>query len=219
MPKKTESEIRQYTFEVRSEKRDDGTSRLSGRPIVYNSYTDIGGWFREVIEQGALDGADLRDVPLLVNHNDRMIPIARSRRNTPNSTMRLFPDGQGLSFEADIDTERNSTARELESAVDRGDMTGMSFRFRVASEKWDDLSSDYPTRHILKFESIEEVSAVTYPAYESTEIYARSKEALDNARSELDNARQLSEARAVETGTNEKELELLKEKTKILIGD
>ena len=77
-------ERRSYLFDVRAEQRTDGVSRISGTPIVYNSPTDIGGWFREIIEQGALDGADLKDVPLLVNHNDRMIPVARSRRNNKN---------------------------------------------------------------------------------------------------------------------------------------
>ena len=74
-----ELERRFYTFEPAAEKRDDGTAQISGRPIVYNSPTDIGGMFREIIMPGALDGADLKDVPLLVNHNDRMIPVARSR--------------------------------------------------------------------------------------------------------------------------------------------
>ena len=195
---KKELERRSYNFEIRSEKREDGTSRLYGSPIVYNSATDIGGWFQEVIDAGALDGADLRDVPLLVNHNDSMIPVARSRRNTPNSTMRLIPTENGLDIEATIDTERNATASELNSAVERGDLDGMSFAFTVDEEKWENLESDYPTRHILKFGNIAEISAVTWPAYSATSIYARSKEALDNAKSELDRAR--LRAKPVDTG-------------------
>lgn len=210
---KKELERRSYTFEIRSEKRDDGISRLSGQPIVYSSYTDIGGWYREVIEPGALDGANLKDVPLLVNHNDRMIPVARSRNNTPNSTMRLSVIPTGLSFEADIDTERNMTARELNSAVERGDLDGMSFAFTVDDEEWGDLQSDYPTRHIKRFGTIAEVSAVTWPAYSATSIYARSKEALDNARSALESARQRN-ANPPDGG----ELELLKAKTQVLGG-
>jgi hypothetical protein len=58
-----------------------------------------------------------------------------------------------------------------------------------------------------------EVSAVTFPAYDSTEIFARSKEALESARSALEKARQ-QRAEPLESG----ELELLKEKTKILGG-
>ena len=213
MSKKKELERRSYNFEVRSEKRENGISRLSGQPIVYGSYTDIGGWYREVIDPGALDGANLKDVPLLVNHDNRMIPVARSRNNTANSTMRLRIIESGLEMEADIDTERNMTARELDSAVDRGDLDGMSFAFSVDEERWEDLESDYPTRHILKFGTIAEVSAVTWPAYSATSIYARSKEALDNARSALESARQQA-AKPLDSG----ELELLKAKTMTLGG-
>ena len=67
--KKDEMERRSYQFDVKAEKRADGVSTISGTPIVYSSPTDIGGWFREIIEPGALDGADLKDVPLLVNHD------------------------------------------------------------------------------------------------------------------------------------------------------
>ena len=209
-------EQRYYISEVRAENRDDGKARLSGTPIVYDSRTDIGGWFEEVIERGALDGADLKDVPLLVNHDRGMIPVARSRRNNGNSTMRLTPTDAGLNFEADIDTENNGTSRELYSAVSRGDISGMSFAFTVDDERWENLESDYPTRHILRFGKIAEISAVTFPAYEATSISARSKEALENARSAVETARQ-QEAEASEEATKT-ELELLKEKTKILGG-
>lgn len=211
MPKRSEMERRSYNFEIRSERREDGVFTLAGTPIVYNSPTDIGGWFREIIEPGALDRADLTDVPLLVNHNDRMIPVARSRRNTPNSTLRLQITAAGLDMEADIDIENNMTSRELASAVERQDITGMSFRFEVKDQEWDDLDTDYPTRRIKAFSRIGEVSAVTWPAYEATEIYARSKEALESAKAELESAREQN-ARSVETGHN---LELEKLKTEI----
>ena len=209
-------EQRFYISEVRAEAREDGKAHLSGTPIVYDSRTDIGGWFEEVIERGALDGADLKDVPLLVNHDRGMIPVARSRRNNGNSTMRLTPTDAGLNFEAEIDTENNATSRELYSAVSRGDISGMSFCFSVDEERWENLESDYPTRHILRFGKIAEISAVTFPAYEATSISARSKEALENARSAVETARQ-QEAEASEEATKT-ELELLKEKTKILGG-
>ena len=86
--KKSDLEQRSYTFDIRSERAETGISTLRGTPIVYGSATDIGGWFSEIIDPGALDGANLKDVPLLVNHNDRMIPIARSRNNTPKRDRR-----------------------------------------------------------------------------------------------------------------------------------
>ena len=202
-----ELERRFYTFELNAEKRDDGSAQISGRPIVYNSPTDIGGNFREIIMPGALDGADLRDVPLLVNHNERMIPVARSRRNNGNSTMQLIPDAEGLRFQASLDVARNATAAELYSAVDRRDIDGMSFGFRVNDERWENLESDYPTRYINKFKLVKEISAVTFPAYDATEIMARSKDALDSARADLERSRQQS-VKEVDTS----EIELLKAK-------
>lgn len=206
-------EKRSYSFEVRATDSDQG-SIIDGRPIVYNSRTDLG-YFDEVIDSGALNGADLTDVRFLVNHNTNMIPLARSRRNNGNSTMQLRTDELGMSIEVKIDTENNGDARALRSAIERGDISGMSFMFSVDDEEWENLESDHPTRHIRKIGSVVEVSAVTFPAYQSTEISARSKEALDNARSALEKARQQT-ATPVDTGNNE--LELLKEKTKLLGG-
>ena len=184
---------------------------------MYNSRTDLG-YFDEIIDQGALDGADLTDVRFLVNHDKNMIPLARSRRNNGNSTMYLTVDNEGMGIRVSLDTENNADAKALYSAVSRGDITGMSFMFYVDGEEWEDLESDHPLRRIKKIGSVVEVSAVTWPAYNSTEIYARGKEALDSARSALENARQLS-AEAVDTANNKEELEVLKLKIKILGGN
>lgn len=209
---KKELEKRSYFFEVRAEQGENGEKIITGRPIVYNSRTDIG-YFDEIIEVGALDGADLTDVRFLVNHNTDMIPLARSRRNNGNSTMKMTPDLQGLYLDfVKLDVENNMDARALYSAVQRGDITGMSFMFSIDDEEWENLESDHPTRHIKKIGSVVEVSAVTWPAYESTEINARSKVALDNARSTVETVRQQRE-QSVETGS---ELELAKAKFKFM---
>lgn len=197
---KKELEQRAYAFDVATE-----DNVLTGRPIVYNSRTDLG-LFDEIIDQGALDDTDLTDVRFLVNHDTSKIPLARSRRNNGNSTMQLSPDTEGLGISVKLDTENNSEAKALYSAVQRGDITGMSFMFSVDGEEWEDLDSDHPTRHITKIGTVVEVSAVTFPAYQATTIDARSKEALDNARSALDSARQQS-GQSVDT-----DLELAKAK-------
>ena len=205
-------EHRSYNFEVRAEETEAGNI-ITGRPIVYNSRTDLG-WFDEVIEPGALSKTDLTDVRFLVNHDTSKIPLARSRRNNGNSTMKLTVDDVGMGIRVTLDTENNSEARALYSAVQRGDISGMSFMFGIDDEEWENLESDHPTRHIKAISTVVEVSAVTFPAYESTEINARSKEALDNARSTLDKVRQQN-VPSVDTD----ELKLLKEKTKILGGN
>ena len=208
-------EKRSYSFDVLASETGDGEKIITGRPIVYNSRTNLG-YFDEIIDAGALDNADLTDIRFLVNHDTSMIPLARSRRNNGNSTMKLTPDADGLNLDfVKLDTENNSDARSLYSAVSRGDITGMSFMFFVDGENWENLESDHPTRHITAISRVLEVSAVTWPAYDSTEIYARSEHsALENAKSVLEKAR--SEHRATLVDTNE--LELLKEKTKILGG-
>lgn len=210
MPQK-ELERRSYNFEVRAEEKD-GSHIITGRPIVYNSRTDMGP-FDEVIDVGALDGADLTDVRFLVNHDISKIPMARSRRNNGNSTMQLSIDQAGLNIDwVKLDTENNSEARALYSAVQRGDISGMSFMFSMDGYEWENLESDHPTRHITKIGSVVEVSAVTFPAYESTEIYARSKEALESARSALEKARQHS-AEPLDSGA---ELDIAKAKFNFL---
>ena len=203
---------RSYLFNVEARDTENGAI-ITGRPIVYNSRTNIGDMFYEVIDTGALNATDLTDVRFLVNHNMDMIPLARSRRNNGNSTMRLSPDLEGLAIEVNVDTENNADARALYSAVKRGDITGMSFAFSVDAENWDDLNEEMPTRHITSIASVVEVSAVTWPAYEATEINARSDEALENAKATLEKARQRSVENLVETrNTNEQELELIKAK-------
>lgn len=201
-------ERRSYTFDVRAIEGENGEKIITGRPIVYEAKTDLG-YFDEVIARGALDGADLRDVRFLVNHDTLMIPLARSRRNNGNSTMKLSTDFDGMNMDfVKLDVENNSDARALYSAVQRGDITGMSFMFSIDAQEWLDLESDHPTRRITKIGKVVEVSAVTFPAYDSTEISARSKETLDSARLELESARE-QRAKSVDTDDS---LELAKAK-------
>lgn len=201
---------RSYSFEVRADEQDGGRI-ITGRPIVYGSETDLG-WFREIIDQGALNETDLTDVRFLVNHNTDMIPLARSRRNNGNSTMKMSVDMMGLNLDfVKLDTENNMDARALYSAVERGDITGMSFMFTIEDEEWQGLDTESPLRRIKKIGKVYEVSAVTFPAYEATEINARDKAALDSARATLENARE-SRAKALDSD----QLELLKLKTQTL---
>ena len=181
-------ERRSYMCEVRAQDGEANESIIEGRPIVYGSRTDLG-FYDEIIEPGALDNADLTDVRFLVNHDLSKIPLARSRNNNLNSTMQLRPNENGLDIVARIDTGANADARALDSAVRRGDISGMSFMFFVDGDAWEDLESDHPTRRITAISRVVEVSAVTFPAYDATEIYARSNEALESARQALESAR------------------------------
>ena len=181
-------EIRAFNFEVRAGENDKGKV-IEGRPIVYDSLEDMG-WYSEVIERGALTETDLRDVRFLVNHNTDMIPLARSRNNNANSTMRMVVDDDGMGITVNLDTENNSDARSLYSAVERGDISGMSFMFTVDGDTWEDLESEHPTRRINTIGKVFEVSAVTFPAYEATSIQARGlSDALESAKTSLESAK------------------------------
>lgn len=203
---------RNYDFEIRAEKDEKRGNIIIGRPIVYDSKTDIAGMFEEVIERGALKKANLEDVRFLVNHDQSKIPLARSRKNTKNSTMKLTVDNDGMEIEVQLDTENNSEARNLYSAIERGDITGMSFLFGIEDEEWENLESDYPTRHVKAISTVVEVSAVTFPAYKDTSITARDKSAVETARLAVETAR------SEEVDTTSKKLELEKLKIKYLLG-
>ena len=200
-------EIRAFNFEVRANNDEEHGTFLEGTPIVYDSWTDLG-WYDEMIDRGALADTDLRDVRFLINHNTDMIPLARSRNNNENSTMQLSVDDEvGMKIRVNLDTENNSEAKALYSAVERGDITGMSFMFTVDGDKWDDVDSDHPQRHILAIRKVFEVSAVTFPAYEATSIQARGlAEALDNAKASLESVK-----------AEQRKIELQKQKIRILL--
>ena len=182
-------EIRTFNFEVRAEQNEEHGSHLTGTPIVFDTRTDLG-WHDEIIERGALDKTDLRDVRFLVNHNTDMIPLARSRNNNANSTMQMSVGENGMEIRVDLDTENNVDSRALYSAVERGDISGMSFMFTVDKDAWEDLESEHPTRRVQSIGRLFEVSACTFPAYEATSIQARGlSDALDGAKESLESAK------------------------------
>lgn len=199
-------EIRAFNFEVRAQEDDEHGTFVEGTPIVYDSWTDLG-WYDEMIDRGALADTDLRDVRFLVNHNTDMIPLARSRNNNENSTMQMSIDDEvGMKIRVNLDTENNAEAKALYSAIERGDISGMSFMFTVDGDRWEDETSEHPKRHIERISKVFEVSAVTFPAYEATNISARGlANVLDNVKASLESVR--AEKRAIE---------LLKAKIRIL---
>lgn len=142
---------------------------VEGRAIVYDSPTVLyeidGIKYYEVIAKGALDGADLRDVPFKYNHSDNVMVMARTR----NKTLELIPDDKGLLVRAKL---ANTTAgRDLYELIKRGDIDKMSFAFTVEEDSYNQKTR---TRTILKFKKIWDVSAVDTPAYQDTYISARS---------------------------------------------
>ena len=166
---------RQYGVELRAADGEEGV--IEGTPIVFGQKTRIKDWageYDEIIDARALDKTDLKDVRLFVNHDINKITLARSRKGNENSTMSFTIDEKGLHIKAKLDTENNSEARALYSAVKRGDMDGMSFMFRIRGETWKDVDKDVPLRVVNDISIVHEVSVVNFPAYAGTSVNARS---------------------------------------------
>lgn len=199
-------EVVRRAFDAKFETREDENGIVTGRPVVLNSLTDLG-WFDEVIDSGALRNTDLSDVRLCLNHDTSFV-YARSRRNNASSTMQISVDEIGLTFSASLDIEGSPKAQDFYAAIKRGDMDKMSFMFTIDGYEWENLESDHPTRHITSIGSIFEISAVTFPAYDTTSIEARDAETLESVKRDLERAR----AELRKTMDIDAEVELLKAK-------
>lgn len=182
--------------------------RVEGHAAVFGQTANIGGYFEEIIERGAFDGCDFTDVLMCINHDLNKVPLARSRNNNVNSTLRLKIDEMGLLIEADLDVENNQDARTVVSAIERGDIDGMSFIFLISEQKWERMDTDLPLRRITKIKKVFEAGPVNMPAYSNTDIYARDQKALESAKRELESVRGHS---------LESELEVERLRTEILL--
>lgn len=170
---KTEIEKRGGLLGV--ETRSEGEKRtLAGYAAVFNSDTSIGGYWIERIAPGAFAEAISSDVRAMIDHDPGRI-IGR----TKSGTLRLSEDSRGLRIEVDV--PNTTDGNDLWELVERGDVSGMSFGFRVTKQEWDE-SGETPVRTIQKVDLFE-VSAVAFPAYDDTTIGKRS---LDAARAEAE---------------------------------
>jgi len=149
-------------IEVRADSRT-----ATGYAAVYNSIADIGGYFNEQIAPGAFDGTLGGDIRALFNHD-----TAHVLGRTIAGTLRLASDDRGLAVE--IDMPDTAMARDLAVSMTRGDISGMSFGFNVTKQTWDE-SGPVILRTIEAVELFE-VSIVTFPAYDATDVAVRSLE-------------------------------------------
>lgn len=167
-----ETEIRTLTKPVECRAAADGKV-IAGYAAVFNTPADIGDWFTEIIAPGAFKESLGADVRALVDHDSGRV-IGRSKAGT----LRLSEDATGLSVE--IDLPDTSDGRDLAVSIERGDISGMSFGFRVTKEQWDEKDPKKPKRTILGVE-LQEVSVVAFPAYQDTSIALRSLSAARKA--------------------------------------
>lgn len=147
--------------------RADGDSRkIRGHAIVFDTKSVNLGGFREIIRREAVDRTlrEALDVRALVDHDSAKI-LGRTRAGT----LALRADSRGLAVE--IDPPDTTAARDILESVRRGDVTGMSFAFRVP-EGGDDWrqEGDEIIREVFDMH-ISEVSIVTFPAYTETDVH------------------------------------------------
>lgn len=172
MPFKPEK--RQYRtfgeFGAPTGKDDRAAYRVRGYATTFDVPYEMGRLgdgtpYYECIRSTALDGADMSDVILLLNHEGA--PLARLR----NGSLELRRDAHGL--EAIATLNGSQEAREQYEAVANGLIDRMSWAFTVADGGFE-YDSDTRTSYINRISKVYDVSIVSLPADEDTEISARS---------------------------------------------
>ena len=164
-------------FTVREE---NNTPTIEGYFAVFNSNYDIAPGMSESIAQGAFSEALGGDIRALVNHDTTLV----LGRNT-NSTLELREDSHGLWGQVRINPN-DSEAMNLYERVKRGDVDGCSIGFDIAEEKTEFLDNGDVHWTIEKVLPLYEVSAVTFPAYQDTNVSARTmqKEEIEKRKNE-----------------------------------
>ena len=168
-------ERRSYTdgLELRAADGENGSKTTKGYSVLFDNVTSIGGYWQERFAKGAFtQSLGERDVVALHSHDDGR-PMGRMSRET----LRLTEDDKGLRFENDLPDTQDG--RDLATSIERGDIEGMSFRFRSKKEEWDE-TQDPPMRTVIEAE-LYEITYTAFPAYPDTEVGMRS---LEHARGE-----------------------------------
>jgi HK97 family phage prohead protease len=195
IPKKIDiadgQEIRRF-FEAEMRASGDAADmKVEGYALKFGIETVIGssywGWI-ESISKEAMKTADLSDVVFDFNHSFDQL-LAR----TLNNSLDLKSDDTGLKITAKItDT---ATGRDVYAMIKDGLITKMSFWAVVQKSVWtlvEDGSEEMDRREITEFGRFYDVAAVTFPAYEDTEVTARSFAAETEARRKMIFERQIA---------------------------
>jgi HK97 family phage prohead protease len=129
---------------------------------VFNRLSQDLGGFRERILPEAVNRSLKADIYAMVDHDTSKV-IGRTRAGT----LSLRKDNTGLRIEIEPDLEI-SYAKDIVRAVARGDVSGMSFGFRVLEDEWH-KEDGKPVRDVIDMD-ISEFSVVTFPAYQDTSV-------------------------------------------------
>lgn len=180
--------------ELRSSEGDGKVPTIYGYGAVFNTRSSpILGIFVEEIAPGAFDGVMNDDVRALFNHDPNFV-LGRTR----SKTLQLALDSRGLAYT--VTPPDTQMVRDLVLApMARGDVTGSSFRFRVAADgdEWRQ-EGELVVRTIHRFAELIDVSPVTYPAYDESPSAQRSLDAWRQARDDKAHVAAITQRRARE---------------------
>ena len=161
---------RMRTIRTDFQTREDGEGlSIEGYFSVFNSNYEIAPGMSESIAPGAFTNSLANDVRALTNHDTTLV-LGR----TKNHTLELREDTHGLWGHIDINPN-DADAMNLYERVKRGDVDQCSFGFDIRSEDTD-IRADGSVHWTIKDVELYEVSCCTFPAYEETNISARSAE-------------------------------------------
>ena len=204
------SQGRQYRNikEIRVAERAEGEEesyKVRGYATTYNEpytlYSDEDIEIREQVAPTAFDNADMSDVIMQYNHEGRV--FARNR----NNTLSLESDEHGLLIDADLGG--TEIGRQLYEEIQGGYTDRMSFGFTVDSEEVEEQREKGKRtvylRTITRIGKLYDVSAVSIPANDGTEISARS---FIDGLIEKEKAERLIEQKAEERSKAKAKLEL-----------
>ena len=148
---------------------DDGELHISGYFAVFGSNYEIGPSMSESIAPGAFLGSLNGDIRALINHDTTLV-LGR----TTAGTLKLKEDEVGLWGDVTINPN-DSDAMNTYQRVLRGDVNQCSFGFRILKEDTE-LREDGSVHWTLREVELHEVSVCTFPAYEATNVTARSEQ-------------------------------------------
>lgn len=197
--------MEQKTKEIRNikgvVKRAEGESRrVEGVAVVFDSWSEDLGGFREKIAPGALDGVIERsDIFALLDHDRRRGILGRSKRGDQVS-LKLEVRDDGLHYA--FDAPDTALGNEVLSCLERGEIDGSSFAFTVLEDQWERVGDEYQ-RTITKIDELFDVSPVYSPAYSQTSCDLRGLENLkaeERAKAEAEEQRRLAEDQRIKLG-------------------
>ena len=184
--------MRSTDFETRE---DEGNPIIEGYFAVFNSIYEISPGMTESIAPGAFTEALGGDVRALINHDTTLV----LGRNTAN-TLELKEDSHGLWGRIRVNP-KDSAAMDLYERVKRGDVSGCSIGFDIEEEKTEFLENGDVHWTIQKINPLAEVSCCSFPAYEATNISARSAQVEEIRKRETDAWRTKMKERLHKNGT------------------